>query len=123
MNKIFNTFWIDINMDLTHFTKFQRRVYEVTEKIPKGKVSTYGQIAEILGNKNYARAVGNALNKNPYPVIIPCHRVVKSDGTIGGFAHGTQKKIQMLKSENIKIINERIDLSKYLVSSKILSIN
>lgn len=107
-------------MDLSRFTEFERRVYEITKKIPMGKVSTYGQIARILGNKAY-RAVGNALNKNPYPVIIPCHRVVKSDGNVGGFAQGTEKKVEMLKEENIKIINMHIDLSKYLVDdSKLL---
>ena len=95
---------------------FQERVYEILKKVPKGKITTYREIAKILGKKSY-RAVGNSLNKNPRPGIlknqVPCHRVVKSNGKVGGFASGTKNKIKLLKREGIKIENEKIDLEKY----------
>ncbi|MHA1270997.1 MAG: MGMT family protein [Candidatus Helarchaeota archaeon] len=109
-----------MNLNLSKFSNFEKKVYEITQRIPEGKVSTYGQIARIIGNIKYARAVGNALNKNPYFITIPCHRVVKSNGEVGGFAKGTEVKVKLLKKENIKITNNRIDLSKYLVEDKIL---
>ncbi len=78
------------------------------KKIPRGKVSTYGEIARIL--KTGPRAVGNALHKNPHLIKIPCHRVVKSDGSLGGYVGGGEKKMGLLKKEGIlfkknKIIN------------------
>jgi len=83
-------------------------------KFSKGKVSTYGEIAKILGCKAY-RAVGNALNKNPYAPVVPCHRVVKSDGSIGGFAHGSERKIEILSSEGIEVVDGRVkDFEKVL---------
>ncbi|MCX6711448.1 MAG: MGMT family protein [Candidatus Woesearchaeota archaeon] len=87
--------------------KFSEKVYKITKKIPRGRVSTYGEIAHALNTKAY-RAVGSALNKNPYAPIVPCHRVVNSDGKIGGFADGTNKKIKMLEKEGIKVKNNRI---------------
>ncbi|MHA1297833.1 MAG: MGMT family protein [Candidatus Helarchaeota archaeon] len=109
-----------IGLDLSKMTDFQRKVLQITQRIPKGKVATYGLIAEVLGARRYSRAVGNALNKNPYPIKIPCHRVIRSDGYIGGFAKGTEKKEELLKNEDVEIIKGKIDLSKYLVSKKIL---
>ena len=99
-------------------TEFQKKVYEITYKIPEGKISTYGQVAQVMGDKFYSRAVGNALNKNPYAPVIPCHRVIRSDGFVGGFASGLEKKIDLLRKENIIIKNNRIDLRKYLVNDK-----
>ncbi len=92
---------------------FQKKIYNITKKIPKGKVSTYKEIANKLNSKAY-RAVGNALNKNPYAPIVPCHRVVKSNGEVGGFASGTKNKIKLLKKEGIEIKDNKIDLKKYL---------
>lgn len=94
-------------------TKFQEKVYNLCKKIPKGKVTTYKIIAEKLGTKAY-RAVGNALNKNPFAPKVPCHRVVNSDGNVGGFAKGINKKIKLLKKEGVKIKNNKINLRKYL---------
>ncbi|MBS3145637.1 MGMT family protein [Candidatus Woesearchaeota archaeon] len=91
--------------------KFSDKVYRLCRKIPKGKVSTYKDIAHKLKTKAY-RAVGNSLNKNPYKNV-PCHRVISSSGKLGGFAHGVKKKIELLKKEGIKIKNDRIDLKKY----------
>ena len=92
---------------------FNEHCYRILKKVPKGRVTTYRDIARALNTKAY-RAVGNAMNKNPYAPGVPCHRVVNSDGKIGGFASGTRKKIQMLKKEGIEIKRGRIDLKKYL---------
>ena len=92
---------------------FNERCYLILRKVPKGKVTTYKEIAKSLNSKAY-RAVGNAMNKNPYAPKVPCHRVVKSDGKVGGFASDTKKKIKMLKEEGIEISNNKISLKKYL---------
>ena len=93
---------------------FNERVWEKCKRIPKGKVSTYGEIAKAIGSKNSSRAVGNALNKNPFAPIVPCHRVIQSNGSIGGFATGSNKKIKMLKNEGIEIKNGKINLENFL---------
>jgi methylated-DNA-[protein]-cysteine S-methyltransferase len=84
-------------------TIFQKAVWAATKKIPRGKVTTYAVIASLIGRPRAARAVGNALNKNPFAPKVPCHRVVKSDGSLGGFAGGTRKKKQMLEKEGVRI--------------------
>lgn len=89
-------------------THFQNLVYQATRKIPKGKVSTYADIARTLKNPRSCRAVGNALNKNPFAPKVPCHRVVKSDGTLGGFASGCQNKIKLLNKEGVRVKGSRI---------------
>jgi methylated-DNA-[protein]-cysteine S-methyltransferase len=86
---------------------FASRVYGLTKRVPRGKVTTYGEIARAMRTKG-CRAVGNALHRNPTPIIVPCHRVVKSDGSIGGFALGKRKKIKLLEKERVKIRNGRI---------------
>jgi O-6-methylguanine DNA methyltransferase len=78
---------------------FTERVYDVVRKIPKGKTLTYGQVAAAIGQPGAARAVGNALNKNRDTKNIPCHRVIRSDGSTGGYAFGAKKKIAILKKE------------------------
>ena len=93
-------------------TKFQEKVYKLCKKVPKGKVTTYKILAEKLNVKAY-RAVGNALNKNPYAPRVPCHRVIKSTGEIGGFASGTRNKIKLLRKEGIKIEKGKINFEKY----------
>ena len=97
--------------------KFNERVYVITKQIPKGNVATYGGIAKALNMKSY-RAVGNALHVNPYAPIVPCHRVVKSNGELGGFASGSAKKIRLLESEGIKVKNKKImDFDKVLFNN------
>lgn len=86
---------------------FNERCYAVLRKVPKGKVTTYKALAEALGTKAY-RAVGQAMNRNPYAPEVPCHRVVASDGSIGGFAHGTKRKIEMLREEGVRVKQNRI---------------
>ena len=95
-NKKFSFF-----LDFSGSTNFQRMVWSETAKIPYGQSRSYLFIAEKIGNKNSARAVGNALGKNPFPLVIPCHRVLRADNTMGGFTAtgGTKLKEEMLKLE------------------------
>ena len=86
-------------------TKFQIKVWNYLKKIPKGKVKTYLEVAKAIGNPKAFRAVANAVGKNPYPPKIPCHRVIRSDGRLGGYSGkgGIQEKRRLLKSENVII--------------------
>jgi len=98
---------------------FEERVWKLMERIPKGRVTTYSRIAKKLDSKAY-RAVGNACRRNPYAPRVPCHRVVRSDGTVGGFGGKTsgktvEEKIQMLRKENVEVRNGKIvDFEKVL---------
>lgn len=78
---------------------FTERVYAVVAKIPRGKTMTYGKVARRAGSPNAARAVGNIMHNNPDTKKVPCHRVVRSDGTPGGYARGVKMKIAILKQE------------------------
>jgi len=80
-------------------------VYKMLLTIPAGMVSTYGDIARALGNPLASRRIGRILNKNPNPVAVPCHRVVKSDGKIGGYALGINKKKELLENEGVSFID------------------
>ena len=82
-------------------TSFQLKVYKTVKKIPRGQVRSYRWVAQEIGHPEAYRAVGNALNKNPHPVIVPCHRVVKSDGLLGGFSKGVKEKLRLLKAEDL----------------------
>ena len=92
-----------------------KRIYEVVKKIPKGKVATYGQVAELAGDKRMARAVGNALHKNPDPDNIPCFRVVNAKGELAGeFAFGgAGEQAKLLEADGIEVTDGRVDLEKY----------
>jgi methylated-DNA-[protein]-cysteine S-methyltransferase len=92
---------------------FNERCYALLRQVPRGKVTTYRGLAHALGTKAY-RAVGNAMNKNPYFPEVPCNRVINSDGRLGGFASGLKEKIKLLKQEGIEIVDNKIDLNKYL---------
>ena len=90
-----------------------QKIYKKLLEVPKGQITTYGELAKAVGLKNGQRIVGKIMNKNPYPVIIPCHRVVMSTGKIGGYAYGEQIKINLLNDEGIQIKNGKIiDLEK-----------
>ena len=80
-------------------TPFEERVYAAVRTIPKGETRTYAWVAQKIRKPGAVRAVGNALNRNPYAPEVPCHRVTRSDGTLGGFAHGTERKREMLLAE------------------------
>ena len=93
----------------------QEKVYNYLITIPKGKVVTYKQIAEYLGNARLARVVGNILHNNPNELKYPCYKVVNSKGKLASnYAFGgIQKQKEKLESENIEVINNRVDLKKY----------
>ncbi len=83
-------------------------IYKKLLQVPRGKITTYGELSKAVGLKNGHRVVGRIMNKNPYPVIIPCHRVVNSNGQIGGYAYGQDVKTNMLYKEGIEIQNGKI---------------
>ena len=85
-----------------------KKIYKKLLEVPKGKITTYGELAKSVGLKNGQRAVGKIMNKNPYPIIIPCHRVVNSNGKIGGYAYGQKIKSDLLTKEGIVIKNGKI---------------
>lgn len=89
---------------------FNQRVWALTARIPPGRVVTYADLAGALGSKG-CRAVGNALNRNPYAPQVPCHRVVGSDGRLTGFAGGLPKKEQLLNDEGVRVTGGRADLA------------
>ncbi len=92
-----------------------RRIYEAVKRIPAGSVATYGQVAELAGNRKMARAVGNALHKNPDPAHIPCHRVVNARGELSGeFAFGgSGAQARLLEEEGVEVFQGRVDLGEY----------
>ncbi|MCC7406666.1 MAG: MGMT family protein [Phycisphaeraceae bacterium] len=82
---------------------FQQRIWALCARIPAGKVTTYGELARAAGSPSGARAVGMAMNRNPYAPAVPCHRVVASDGRLTGYAGGLAKKRAMLEAEGVSI--------------------
>ncbi len=103
-------------MNVSNITKsFYKDFYSLVQQIPYGKITTYGALAKALGDIRAARTVGKMLNENPRPIIVPCHRVVMSDGSVGGFGMGIQKKRELLKDEGISLDDDRIvDFEKKL---------
>jgi methylated-DNA-[protein]-cysteine S-methyltransferase len=95
----------DVSLDMTDIPEFNRRVYEVARAIPPGATRTYGEIAAELGDPLLARAVGQALGQNPFPIVIPCHRVLAAHGSIGGFSApgGAHTKVRMLAIEGVQV--------------------
>jgi len=95
-------------------SKFRAHVLELVSKIPRGKVTTYKELARALGCPKACRAVGNALARNPHPRKIPCHRVVRSDGRLGGYKFSLEQKARLLIEEGIRIEKGKIDLRKFM---------
>ena len=96
---------IDFPLDsivLKQLYGFQKKVLLLERQIPYGQVSTYGKLAHKLGHPGAARAVGTALARNPFPIIIPCHRTIRSDGSLGGFGGGLKLKRQLLELEGVR---------------------
>ncbi|MDX2468227.1 MAG: methylated-DNA--[protein]-cysteine S-methyltransferase [Acidimicrobiia bacterium] len=89
-------------VDLRQLTGFQKEVLAVTAEIPPGQVRPYGWVAKEMGNNGAVRAVGSALGRNPVPIVIPCHRVVRSDGAVGNYAFGSPMKVALLEYEGIQ---------------------
>lgn len=98
-----------------------KRIYEAVKRIPKGCVATYGQVAAMAGDKKMARAVGNALHKNPDPEHIPCYRVVNSKGELAGaFAFGGETvQEDRLMADGIEVVNGKVDLNKYQMKDEV----
>lgn len=94
-------------------TDFQKRVYRVISKIPRGRVASYQDVAKKLGNKDLARAVGQALNHNPFAPKIPCHRIISKDGRLGGYKLGTKRKRSILLAEGIKFNGNNLVSQRY----------
>ncbi|MBN1381065.1 MAG: methylated-DNA--[protein]-cysteine S-methyltransferase [Deltaproteobacteria bacterium] len=88
-------------LDMNSCGEFQKKVLLLDRQIPQGKVATYGELAKKIGSPKASRAVGNAQAANPFPIIIPCHRVVRSDGALGGFGGGLAMKKRLLQLEGI----------------------
>ena len=95
--------------------RFSESVYEYLTTVPKGKVVTYGQIAFAIGHPRASRQVGNALHHNPYPGVIPCHRVVNREGRLApAFAFGGMEvQADMLRAEGVEVVDGYVDLEKY----------
>jgi len=94
-----------IALDMARVSDFERQVYAIARKIPPGETLTYGDIAEKLGDKLLSREVGQAMGKNPFPIVVPCHRVVAANGKLGGFsaAGGVDTKLKMLAIEGAAV--------------------
>jgi methylated-DNA-[protein]-cysteine S-methyltransferase len=91
-------------------------VYDIVTQIPEGKVTTYGDIARALGHPRASRVIGRILNKNPNPLVTPCHRVIRSDGNIGGYAFGKVRKKELLKKEGLYFIGDSTaEFEKYRI--------
>lgn len=88
-------------------SQFQRDCYQLLCQVPSGKITTYKAIAEALNTKAY-QAVGRAMQQNPNPIVVPCHRVVNANGDIGGYAFGVSKKQALLESEGLTILNGQV---------------
>lgn len=97
---------------------FTEQVYAAVRRIPPGRVLTYADVARILQRPKAVRAVGNALHKNPELIVMPCHRVVRSDGGLGGYAGGMVQKTALLAKEGVPVENGKVDLTKYLWSQR-----
>jgi methylated-DNA-[protein]-cysteine S-methyltransferase len=94
--------------------QFQKKVFEAVARVPRGKVTTYKELARAVGRPKAWRAVANILASNPHPVKIPCHRVVMSDGRVGGYKFGVRRKIEILSGEGLEISERKVRLSRYL---------
>ena len=95
--------------------KLAEKIYRKLLEVPSGYVTTYGELAKAINLKNGQRVVGQIKKNNPIPVIVPCQRVVKSDGTVGGYAYGSERKKHMLSKEGLEISDDKIlDFKKNL---------
>ena len=106
----------DVIRFLSNKTEFERKVLVATFKIPKGKISTYKRIAEKVGRPRAHRAVATALKKNPLHPIVPCHRVVRSDGRFGGEEKRVKTRRELVEKEGIPIENGRIKICEGILS-------
>lgn len=106
LNKLKNGDVVQASEEIT--ANFREKFYSLVKQIPRGKVTTYGLLAEALGDKRAARAVGRMLNQNPNLIKTPCHRVIKSNGELGGYKQGKDKKKELLKGEGLRISENKV---------------
>lgn len=102
LNKYFNGEKVEFNdfpLNFYNISELYKRIYTALRKIPYGRVISYSQLAELAGITNGARVVGNAMAKNPFPIVVPCHRVIRKDGSLGGYSSGIERKTFLLKLE------------------------
>jgi len=102
-------------LEIPGYTEFDSKVYAATFKIPKGKVSTYGRIAKMIGNPKAYRAVANSLHKNPLFPVVACHRVVKEDGSFGGDRKRAEGRCKHCEEEGVPIENNRVKMKKDII--------
>lgn len=93
----------ELKLDFSSGSEFQQKIWKVLSEIPYGKTLSYGQVARLAGNPKGSRACGNAVGANPFLIVIPCHRVIKGDGSIGGFGAGIEKKKILFGIEGIEL--------------------
>lgn len=103
----------DLKLNYENLSHTYREVYILSRNIPYGKVISYQKLAIKLGNKNLQRVVGNAMSKNPFLIVVPCHRVIKNDGSLGNFSLGVEFKKWLLNLEGVEILNEKIFSLRY----------
>jgi len=101
------------NVDLTGLSGFDKKALESIMNLPYGRVATYADVAVKMGGKNLARAVGNAMSHNPVIIIVPCHRIVASDGSLGGYGGGLDVKRRLLEIEGVTVFGGKIELQKF----------
>lgn len=102
-------------LEIPGYTEFDGKVYAATFRIPKGKVSTYGRVAKMIGKPKAYRAVANSLHKNPLFPVVACHRVVKEDGSFGGDRTRAQGRCKHCEEEGVPIHNGKVKMSKDIV--------
>jgi O-6-methylguanine DNA methyltransferase len=105
---------IEVPTDLSGMTPFQRRVLDVVKGIPRGQVRPYAWVAREAGSPKASRAVGSVMANNPVPLVVPCHRVVRNDGTTGNYAFGAREKVGLLEGEGVPV--EELAGSPYLAT-------
>lgn len=106
----------EISYDLRDFTSFEAEVWKAALEIGRGQVKPYSWLAQRIGRPRAVRAVGTALGKNPIPILIPCHRVVRSDGTVGNYAFGSDYKARILRHEGVEVSGSSSETDKAHVS-------
>ncbi len=102
-------------LQIPGYTEFDSKVYAATYRIPRGKVSTYGRIAKMIGNPKAYRAVANSLHKNPLFPVVACHRVVKEDGSFGGERSRAKGRCKHCEDEGVPIVNGKVKMSKEII--------
>ncbi len=98
----------DLELEFSGCSEFDRAVLEKVKEIPRGRVVTYGEVARALGKPEAARGVGGVMARNRLPIVVPCHRVIRSDMRPGNYSHGEAMKIMLLRSEGVEFVGNKI---------------